>query len=174
MQDRRWLVVVAVLALAAAIPLAVHPVDSAPTGQEPPPEMAPFERLIGGRWHLGDDSYQTFSWGVGRLSVKAEMYFAGPAGPELVSEMTWYWHPGRATLVAHGVAIGMGIDFFQVTTRWEGDTMINDLEVWGPQAPPEPQREHWTFTDDDHYEWTLYSEREGTWVRTMGGSWERR
>jgi hypothetical protein len=125
---------------------------------------------------MGDDSYHVFSWGVGRQSVNAEAYFVLPQGETLVSQTMFFYHPGREVLVAYGVAVEMGIDVFEYTAiEARGDTLILDLTPYGPQAPEGDQRETWTFTDDDHYEWVLWARDEGgTWTRSMGGTFERR
>jgi hypothetical protein len=133
-------------------------------------------RLVGGRWHIGDDSYHVFSWGVGRQSVLGEAYLVKPEGETLVSQTTFFYHPGRETLVAFGVAVEMGIDVFEYTSiKARGDTLVLDLTAYGPQAPEGTQRETWTFIDDDHYEWVLWArDEEGAWTRSMGGTFERR
>ena len=177
---------VPVLALAVAA-TAVSPAtaqvagSSDSTGADP---LAPFERLIGGRWYLGD-AYQTFEWGVGRKSVVARMYFpGGGAGSgvggdadtedRLVSEMTFAWHPGEGTIRAWGVARDMGVDLFEYETRVEGETFVHDLRAWGPAASDAPQRETWELVGPDRYLWTLLEMREGAWTEVMSGTFERR
>ena len=158
-----WLVSVLVLCAAPLLPGGAQ-------AQEPPTPTAlqPLERLVGGSWHLGDDSRITFTWGVGRRSVKGEHFFSGPEGEKLVGETTFLYHPGRQRLVAVGVAIDMGIDFFEYTSiEARGDTLVLDLEVFGPAATDEEQRETWTFAGADRYEWVL-------WARPEGGRWQKR
>ena len=150
-----------------AAPLSAQVVDT---------PLSVLERLVGGSWSIGEDSYQVFTWGVGRQSVKAEMYFITPEGETLVSEATYFYHPGRETLLGFGVAVDMGIDVFEYTSiQARGDTLILDLSAFGPQATDEDLRETWTFLDDDHYEWVLWARVEdGAWARQMDGIFERR
>ncbi len=138
--------------------------------------VSALERLVGGRWYMGDDTYHVFSWGVGRQSVISESYFVMPEGETLVSQTTFFYHPGRKTLVAYGVAVEMGIDVFEYTSiEARGDTLVLDLTAYGPQAPEGPQRETWTFIDDHHYEWVLWARGEDeAWLRQMDGVFERR
>lgn len=172
MNRRRW-IFISLLCLSATAPAgAVLPV-SAQAIESP---VSALERLVGGRWYIGDDSYHVFSWGVGHRSVIGEAYFIMPGGETLVSQTTFFYHPGRETLVAYGVAVGMGIDVFEYTSiEARGDTLVLDLTAYGPQAPEGTQRETWTFIDDDQYEWALWArDDEGAWTRTMGGTFERR
>lgn len=161
-----------VCVLATATDGSVLPV-SAQVSESP---VSALERLVGGRWYIGNDSYNVFSWGVGRQSVIGEAYFVMPEGETLVSQTTFFYHPGRRTLVAYGVAVDMGIDVFEYTSiEARGDTLVLDLTAYGPQAPEGTQRETWTFIDDDHYEWVLWSrDEEGAWTQSMGGTFERR
>ena len=161
--------------LASATVLAGDAAMAVPLGaQDVHPELAPLERLIGGSWHLGEDSHQSFSWGVGRQSVKSEMHFVTPDGTALVAELTFLYHPGLEAVKGYGVAVDMGVDFFEYTVHFEGDTIVLDLEAFGPAAGDAVQRETWVFTDDDRYLWTLYEQSEAGWERTMGGTFERR
>jgi len=138
--------------------------------------LSVLERLVGGSWYVGEDSYQVFTWGVGQQSVKADMYFVTPEGETLVSEATYFYHPGRETVLGFGVAVDMGIDVFEYTSiQARGDTLILHLDAFGPQATDEDLRETWTFLDDDHYEWVLWARGEdGAWARSMDGMFERR
>jgi hypothetical protein len=168
----RWILTPLLCLLATAPHGAVLPV-SAQSIESP---VSALERLVGGRWYIGDDSYHVFSWGVGRQSVIGEAYFLMPGGETLVSQTTFFYHPGRETLVAFGVAVEMGIDVFEYTSiEARGDTLVLELTAYGSQAPEGTQRETWTFTDDDHYEWVLWARNEeGAWTRSMGGTFERR
>ena len=50
-------------------------------GDNPNP-LEPFERLVGGEWHL-EGSYHVFSWGFGRHSISALTYRVSDEEPEL-------------------------------------------------------------------------------------------
>ena len=138
-------------------------------------ELEGLERLVGGRWYLGDDSYHTFSWGVGGRSLKSESYFVTTGSETLVAEMTFFYHPGEQVVKGYGVAIDMGIDVFEYSIRFADDQIILDLQAFGPSAPDLTLQETWTFIDDDHYEWVLQGlDADGSWSRQMGGTYERR
>lgn len=126
------------------------------TGQSSTNPLQPFERLIGGQWHLGE-SYQELEWGVGRQSVKARSYFVIAGEAKLVSEGVWYWHPGEQQIKGLFTAIDMPVVLFDYTTRFEGDTMVNDLRAYATNGKETIFRETWKFTDDTHYEWKLTS-----------------
>lgn len=155
--------------------LLAAPPSSAQAPATADPHLAPMARLIGGTWHLGEDSYHEFAWGVGGRSITSTSYFVVEGTPKKVSETTFLYHPGQERVVGHGVAIDMGIDFFGYDVSFAGDTITLELEAHGPAAGTEPQRETWIFPDNDHYEWTLYAQDEsGQWVRRFGGTFERR
>ena len=165
-------IVPALAALVIAAPVQAQ--SMGPTESAAEEALAPFERLVGGRWHIGEDSWQTFEWGLGRRSVTASMYFVTPDGEKRVSELTFAWHPGEGVVKGYGVAIDMGIDFFEYDVRVDGDVFTFDLQAFGPAAPGGPARETWTFTDDDHYEWVLFEGVDSGWERRMAGTFERR
>jgi hypothetical protein len=158
----------------AAIISAVVAFPGAALGQEARAELEPLARLVGGRWHLGDDSYHTFALGVGGQSVTTTSYFVLPDGEKLVSQGTYFYHPGEDVVKGYVVAIDMGLDLFDYSVHPRGDTLVMDLEVFGPQAGETPLRETWVFIDDDHYVWTLFQQAEDGWERLMGGTYERR
>jgi len=138
------------------------------------PELEGFARLIGGQWHLGEDSFNTFEWGVGGRSVKAKGFFVVGGEARPVSELTFAYHPGHGVVKGYGVAIEMGLDFFEYDVHFAGDTVTLDLKVFGPAAPTGPLRETWIFTDDDRYEWALLAaDGQGGWTETMGGTFSR-
>lgn len=132
-----------------------------------------FERLIGGQWHL-DKSYQEFEWGVGRQSVRARSYFVVEDQPKLVSEGYWYWHPGEHKIKGLFTAIDMPVVLFEYTTRFEGNTKVNNLKTFAANGNETIFAETWEFVDDMHFEWELTSEfsdgteamMSGTYVRT--------
>ena len=169
---RAWTCLALLLAVFSAPAAGRQSIDTVAT----PAEMAPFERLVGGRWYLGDDSFQTFTWGVGHRSVTARNYFVTPAGATMVGEMMFLFHPGRGALIGTGVAVGMGIDVFEYTSiELHGDTLVLDLETYGPQASADTQRETWAFTAPDRFDWTLWARGDdGAWLRRFGGTYERR
>lgn len=134
--------------------------------------LAPFERLIGGKWVMGD-SFHTFEWGVGQKTVNTRSYFLMEGNPVLVSEGSWFWHPGRQVIKGHMVAIQMGIDLFSYNTYWEGNRMIGDLKSYTPDGGVSHYQEEFDFTDNDTYVWTLYSKSAEGLEKSMDGTFQR-
>lgn len=127
-------------------------------GQEtdnPPNPLAGFERLIGGRWQL-DNSYQTFEWGVGELSVVSRSYVQTLSGDKLVSEGLWFYRPGDQAI--HGVftSMDMGIQLFEYETRFEGEEIVSKLITWDENQQRGEWEERWKFTDEKHFIWELF------------------
>ena len=119
--------------------------------------LAPFERLIGGKWKF-DDSYTEYEWGVGKQSVKARSYFLVEGDLKLVSEGSWFWHPGEGQIKGVFTAVGMPVALFDYTTRFEGERMVNDLAAYSASGEKTMYVETWEFTDETHYNWKLLQE----------------
>ena len=135
--------------------------------------LAPFDRLVGGQWHL-DGSYQELEWGVGRRSVKARSYFVVDGEPMLVAEGIWFWHPGENQIKGVFTAVDMPVAFFDYTTRFEDNRMISDLRAYGPTGTETVYVETWEFTDDAHFVWTLMRQTPDGLQEEMGGTYTRR
>ncbi len=151
---RRSMLVLACSTLAIAA-LAEEPASPAPTatGAETSSPLAGFERLVGGEWHIGPLRH-VFEWGVGKNTVLARSY---DGDGNLASEARWFFHPGEQ--VIRGYSIGASGNFFaEMTTRFEGDTLINELKTIGADGATAHYTGRWLFTDDDHYDWTLFAE----------------
>ncbi len=134
--------------------------------------LAPFARLMGGEWYLGDDSYHAFEWGVGKKIVHSKSYFVVNGSPTLVSEGVWFWHPGNEAIEGYATAVQMPVEFFEYETRFIGDTLISDVMSYGPQGGA--YRETWEFLDENRYVWTLYAKKGEGLERAMGGTYVRR
>ena len=164
------------VALTLAAVLLPPPARSQDAEVEPPAAadpLAPFEPLIGGRWHL-EGSYQELEWGVGRRSVRARSYFVVEGEPKLVSEGFWYWHPGEEQIRGIFTAIDMPVTVFDYTTRFEDGKMVSDLRAWAATGEESVYVETWELTDDAHFLWKLFGETpEGT-KEMMGGTYERK
>ncbi len=124
--------------------------------EDPLNPLAGFERLIGGRWQL-DNSYQTFEWGVGELSVVSRSYVQTLSGDKLTSEGIWFYHPGDQAI--HGVftSIDMGIQLFEYETWFADNEIISKLITWDENHQRGEWEEVWMFTDDRHYIWDLFN-----------------
>ena len=55
--------------------------------------------------------------------------------PKLVGDGGWFWHPGEQAIRGFLFAEGMGIDLFEYTSRWEGDSFISELATRGWRSP---------------------------------------
>jgi len=165
---RLGFVIAVVIACSALGPLqagAQEPVEKNP--------LAPFERIIGGQWHL-EGSYQEFEWGVGKQSVTSKSYFVIAGTPRLVSEGFWFWHPGEKRIKGIFTAIDMQIVLFDYTTRFEGDKMVSDLKTYDAKGDESVYLETWEFTDDAHYVWKLMTETPDGRQEVMGGTYEKK
>jgi hypothetical protein len=138
----------AILLVAVVAAILTNPLEV--EAQQPAADpLAPFERLVGGQWHL-EGSYQEFEWGLGRRSVKSRGYFMVDGKPRLVSEGVWFWHPGEKQIKGVFTAIDMPVVFFDYTTPFEKDRMVNDLRAYGPRGNETAYVETWEFTDESH------------------------
>lgn len=134
--------------------------------------LSPFAKLIGGEWHL-DGSVQVFEWGVGKLSVKSTSYFIINEEPQIVSEGIWFWHPGERKIKGYASAIEMPVQFFDYTTKYEGNKMVHALTSYTPKGTSENYTETWEFIDEDHYSWSLFTDIATGQQKIMGGTYER-
>lgn len=124
---------------------------------EPENPLQPFEFFIGGAW-VSETTYQTFEWGVGKLSVKSKLYFLEGDKKTLVGEITWFWHPGENKIKGYGHAINMAMNFFEYTTKFESPTvMMNTFYAYGGQYDGVAQHEKLEFINQNEYLWTYYN-----------------
>jgi len=135
--------------------------------------LAPFDRLVGGEWHMAD-SYHVFRWGAANKSFHSQSFFVAEGTPVPVGDGVWFFHPGEGVIRGYGMADGMGIDLFEYTSRWEGDTLINDLVTYDADGDKGEYVEHWEFSDSDTYEWTLYARAGDGLQKAMGGTFTRK
>lgn len=135
--------------------------------------LAPFERVIGGQWHL-EGSYQEFEWGIGQRSVKARSYLIVEGKPQLVSEGIWFWHPGEKQIKGAFTAINMPVVFFDYTTRFEKNKMVNDLRSYGSTGVESHYVETWEFTDDTNYVWKLSTRTDDGLQEVMVGTFTKK
>ena len=131
-----------------------------------------FERLVGGCWRL-ENTCQAFEFGLDRRRVSARSLSQTPEGQRIVSEGAWFHHPGEGVFVGYFVARDMGIELFEYRTRFEGEVMISDVIAWSRDGQRQTYREHWTFTDEDHYLWELFEVGPDATQRVMQGIFTR-
>ena len=144
-----------------------------PQPQSSPNPLSSFERLMGGQWHL-DGSYQEFEWGLDKLSVKSRAYFTIGEEAQLVAEGVWYWHPKEKTIKGVFTAVEMPAVLFDYTTRFEDETMVNDLLTYDENGAETQYVETWEFSDETHFAWTLFMKTPEGLQEVMAGTYERR
>ncbi len=125
------------------------PVASASPSASP---MAGFDRLIGGEWQISILRHR-FAWGIGQHTVFSRSY---DHEGKFVAEARWFWHPGEKVIKGYSID-ATGKSFAEMTTHFEGDTMSNFLEIVNPDGTMSSYTGKWVFTDDNHYDWTLFS-----------------
>ncbi len=137
-----------------------------------PNPLLPFDRLIGGSWQLGNSTSE-FEWGVGKRSVRGRSYLTIEGERILVSEGSWYWHPGSKQIRGSFTAINMPVVLFEYTTGFEGDTLFHDLLSYDQAGTEFRYLETWQFTDDSHYVWTLFEKTDDGNVEQMNAIYEK-
>lgn len=135
-----------------------------------PGSFAAFAGFVGGAWEM-DGAVQTLEWAVGRKGVLARQYRSDGEQVREVSQLLWTWDSESGVFEGRGVAVGMGIDRFSLSTRFRGDVMVNDLTAQGPEAPEGVMREEWRPEGPDRYHWVLLGAggeptMEGPWIRS--------
>lgn len=168
----RALQVVAFIAGALLVPMPASSQEVEPEQTAVDP-LAPFERFVGGQWHL-EGSYQEFEWGVGRRVVRSRGYFLEDGKPKLVAEGIWFWHPGEKRIKGIFAAIDMPVVFFDYTTRFEGSKMVSDLRSYGAKGTESTYVETWDFKDDTHFVWKLMKQTPEGLREEMGGTYTRK
>lgn len=113
--------------------------------------LAEFGTRMVGSWEA-DDSRHVFEWGVGERILKSRSYWPAEDGEQLVSEGVWYWDPTAGVITGRTVAVGMGIDLFEYTTRIRGDTIVHEFEAHGDLAGSFVER--WIF-EEEGYSWVV-------------------
>lgn len=153
--------------------LNLHP--SAAQEHKPAPEdpLAAFSVLIGGKWYL-DNSYQTFEWGVGKLSVISKSYFLLDGQEKLVSEGAWFWHPGLKVIKGYFTAVDMPYSFFEYHTVFEENNMMNELTTYATDGASETYQETWEFENDSSFYWSLLTKTEKGLTKIMEGKYIRK
>ena len=135
--------------------------------------LAGFERIIG-QWrnHEMIELVHHIEWGVGKRAVNVRSY--APDGA-LMSEGRWFWHPGAGEIKGYTVAIGMPVEFFDHTIKsFENDKLTMELTSYSPSGEAAEHIETWTFTDDDHYTFTLHSKTPDGLMKALEFGFERK
>lgn len=161
-----WMAALAVLAI-GLFPTAIQAED--PHGEI---SLDFFDRLVGGHWVMGD-AYQSYEWGVGRLSLRGQSYRVVDGDSQLVGEGMLFHHAGDDALRGIFTATGMGIDLFDYTVKsMDENRVVFSLRTFG-QLTGEFE-EIWEFVDDDHFDWSLHQLTADGSVEMMSGRFERR
>jgi hypothetical protein len=94
--------------------------------------------------------------------------------PKLVSEGLWFWHPEMKKIKGYFTAIEMPVAFFDYTTRFEGNRMVNELRAFSTAGSVDLYVETWEFTGTDSYQWTLSQPAADSLTKIMGGTYSRK
>lgn len=86
-----------------------------------------FSWLIGGKWYF-EDTWQTFNWGLAKMSVRLESFTLINGEAHLLAEGWWYWHPGEQNVKGFFTAIDQDVTFFDCRTEFEGDKIISHIQ----------------------------------------------
>lgn len=172
MIENKVTIAVALIFAAFLVPGVAHSQEDDAHASKPNP-LAGFERLVGGQWHL-DGSYQEFEWGVGRQSIVARGYFLVEGKPKLVSQGMWYWHPERNRIEGIFTAIDMGIEIFEYTTRFEGNSVVSELVTYDAEGTKAKYLETWEFVDQTRFLWTLFADTPDGRKEQMSGTYSRK
>jgi hypothetical protein len=136
--------------------------------------LAPFERMIGGRWKMttpaGRDTYDTWRWGPGRSSIRALGEGTLTEGDPWRTLAVFYTHPGDRTVrwfgaqsVMRGVAEG--------TVVFDGDRAEGEFTLH-QSAGPRALGLRWTFDGPDQYRDELLDKIPGGFA--LQNAWTRR
>ena len=118
--------------------------------------LQPLEKLVGGKWHT-EGSYQTFEWGVGKLSIIGKGFTSSREGGKLVSEGAWYYHPGDERVKGFFTAVEMPVEFFDYTsTTFEENKIMSDIIAYSKNGAGSKFYEEFEFTGDAEYVWRLF------------------
>jgi hypothetical protein len=134
--------------------------------------LKPFERLIGGEWHL-DNSFQVFEWGVGKTSVKVKSYINTEGGAILVTEGMWFWHPADNKLKGSFTAIQMPVVYFDYETQVIENQFKHKIKTYTSVGELTEYQETWQFINDNAYEWTLLRKTDTGYIKDMTGTFKR-
>jgi len=112
--------------VATAGALQANPEPQGPTADNP---LESFSRVIGGTWSTADSAH-TFAWGLEGRSVTANSYYLQEDGSRvLVGQGFWYWDPEAKIIKGISVSEGMPHDLIEMRSRFEGNTLINELRA---------------------------------------------
>ena len=139
--------------------------------------MSILASLVGGEWHFlppggqqGLTMVHTFTW-----QVPDALLVSRSASSSGESYGYWYWHPSeqKIKMISVGKALaGMSLAEYTEVTR-QGEKMVCAL-VTHDDNGIQHYREEWVFTDNDHYDWTLYVINKDGEQEAMRASFERR
>jgi|GEM_PF-899225 len=150
--------------------IATYAANTSTANAEESP-LQPFERLVGGQWHI-EGTYVVWEWGMEKLSLFARSYVPSEDGDKMVSEGFMFWHPGEQKVRGYATGIGAGVDLWDYTMNFHGDTIKCDLVTYGQYSGD--YHETWTFTGEDEYVWTLFQKTEEGHKEMMSNVFKRK
>lgn len=132
-----------------------------------------FEWIIGGEWHF-ENAFQVFEWGVGKKSVKSKNFYLINGDTTLVSEGSWFWHPGTESIQGYFTAIMMPVVFFDYETTLEENKIVSTIKAYSTSNEESVYTEILEQTDENTCEWSLWQETPNGKTKVMGSEFIRK
>ena len=107
------------------------------------------------------------------LSVRSPSYFVADGRLRLVSEGSWYWHPGEAAVKGVFTASDMPVAFLEYTTRFEHNAIVHDLRAYDTVGEPTDYRETRELTRVSKCVWTILRPWPDGHERVIGATYVR-
>jgi hypothetical protein len=128
---------------------------------------------IQAKWSSGEElrAWQTFVWGPGKRFIRSVVYATSPSdGKEYMRYETVYG-------VRDGKLVGWGFTFDgtmdeAVMHRSGENSLAVDREMASPNGKV-ARKQTITLTDDNHFTWKVWTERDGQKTQLMDGVWIR-
>ena len=126
------------------------------------PTMTELSRLVGGSWSNDDPKFtieNRYEWAFGGTALRGLGVIGKGSPGESEGEAILGWDPVGKTVFyfdCHG-----GKSIFHGTVKKQGDELI--FEFAALVGKPRKWREVAKFTDQDTFQFTLYSDKEGKW-----------
>jgi hypothetical protein len=180
----RWAKIMAVLVLMqlcgySQISVGQTTKPSADAATDGDRALALLSKYVGGEWKIqatwssGEalSARQSFVWGPGKKFIRSAVYVKTPAdGTEYMRYETIYG-------VREGKLIGWGFNFDGTTSEIEmrviSDTALAVDRTMEGAGGKVTLKQTITLTDDDHFAWKVWTDRDGQQTQLMDGVWIR-
>lgn len=122
-------------------------------------QLKNFSRLVGGKWWLNGNSYQTFEWGISDVQVRVQRVIVEEGLEIIVNEGFFYFAPDALSI--KGIAISIIDNEPPQLLEYIGNTTPETFELMYKSIDPDGQvvvySETWTRINEDKYHWRLES-----------------